>query len=75
LLGESVVGTRSVKRQLAGAIGGAVVFRLIIAAALRARLDPTALKLLDAVFLLTVLRPRWLRLAYRSRTSPAAANE
>jgi putative ABC transport system permease protein len=75
LLGESVVGTRSVKRQLAGAIGGAVAFRLSVAAALKAGLDPTALKLLDAIFLLAVLvAPRWIVGLVRSRGAGAAEN-
>ncbi|HXY30526.1 MAG TPA: hypothetical protein VEI06_07430 [Gemmatimonadaceae bacterium] len=75
LLGESVVGTRSVKRQLAGAIGGAVTFRLIIAAALRAGLDANALKLLDAVFLLIVLvGPSKLRDLYHSFVSKERAS-
>jgi putative ABC transport system permease protein len=55
ILGESLFRWRTVGRQLAAGALGAVLFRLIVAAALRAGLDPNALKLVTAVFVLGAL--------------------
>jgi len=55
VLGEAVFGRDRIGRQLAGAIAGTVAFRLLVAAALRAGLDPSALKLATAVFVVGVL--------------------
>ena len=54
VLGE-VFGRRGVGRQIAGAIAGTVVFRLLVSAALRMGLDPNALKLATAALVLAVL--------------------
>jgi putative ABC transport system permease protein len=45
MVGEALLGKRSVGRWIAGAVAGAVVFRLLVAAAVRAGLNPNALKL------------------------------
>lgn len=69
MLGEALLGRRSIGRCIAGAVVGAVVFRLLVAAAVRAGLNPNALKLVTALFVLVVLvLPR---LIPRSRGLPA----
>ena len=66
LLGEALVGRRTLARWLAGAVVGAVAFRLLVAAAIRAGLDPNALKLVTAALVFAVLvAPRLVR-----RTGP-----
>jgi putative ABC transport system permease protein len=55
LVGETLVGRRTLARSLAGAVAGAVVFRLIVAFAIRAGLSPNALKLVTAALVLAVL--------------------
>ncbi len=55
LVGETLVGRRSLGRWIAAAIGGAVIYRLAVAGALRAGLNPNALKLVTALFVLAVL--------------------
>jgi putative ABC transport system permease protein len=55
MVGETLVGKRSLRRWIAGAIVGAVAFRLLLAAAVRAGLNPNALKLVTAVFVLAAL--------------------
>jgi putative tryptophan/tyrosine transport system permease protein len=62
LLGEALLGRRSLVRWLVGAVVGAVAFRLLVAAAVRAGLDPNALKLVTAALVFAVLvLPRLLR--------------
>jgi putative ABC transport system permease protein len=71
LLGEALLGRRSLARWLAGAVLGAVAFRLLVAAAVRAGLDPNALKLVTAALVFAVLvLPRLLR-----RAGPVEAAE
>jgi putative ABC transport system permease protein len=55
LIGETLLGRRPVGRWIAGAIAGAVVFRLLLALALKAGLNPNALKLVTALFVFAVL--------------------
>jgi len=55
LIGETLLGRRPLGRWIAGAIAGAVVFRLLLALALKAGLDPNALKLVTALFVFAVL--------------------
>jgi putative ABC transport system permease protein len=55
MVGETLFGKRSLGRWIAGAAGGAVVFRLVVAGAVRAGLNPDALKLVTALFVLAVL--------------------
>jgi putative ABC transport system permease protein len=55
MVGEALLGRRSLARWIAGAVVGAVVFRLLVAAAIRAGLNADALKLVTAVFVLAVL--------------------
>ena len=55
MVGETLLGTRTIGRWVAGAVVGSVVFRLLVAAAIRAGLSPSALKLVTALFVLGVL--------------------
>ena len=55
MVGETLLGKRPLGRWIAGAVAGAVVFRLLVAAAVRAGLTPNALKLVTAMLVLTVL--------------------
>jgi putative tryptophan/tyrosine transport system permease protein len=57
MLGEALLGRRPLWRWVAGAVAGAVLFRLLVAAAVRAGLDPNALKLVTAALVLLVLVP------------------
>jgi putative ABC transport system permease protein len=68
MVGEALLGRRSLGRWVAGAIVGAVVFRLLIAGAIRAGLNANALKLVTALFVLFVLLlPRLVAAARRHR--------
>lgn len=55
MLGETLLGKRSIGRWITGAVVGAVAFRLLVAGAIRAGLNANALKLVTAVFVLAVL--------------------
>jgi putative ABC transport system permease protein len=67
LVGETLVGRRSPGRWVAGAVAGSVVFRLLVAGAIRAGLTPNALKLVTAALVLAVLvLPRLGRRARRA---------
>ena len=55
MLGEALLGRRSIGRWIAGAVLGAVAFRLLVAVAIRAGLNPNALKLVTAGLVLVVL--------------------
>ena len=60
MVGETLFGRRSIGRWITGAVLGAVAFRLLVAAAIRAGLNADALKLVTAVFVLVVLIvPQW----------------
>ncbi len=74
MVGEALLGRRPVGRWIAGAVVGAVVFRLIVATAIRAGLNPNALKLITALFVLAVLvLPHVLR-AFRLRRPAETAH-
>jgi len=66
ILGEALVGTRQLGLSITGAVMGSVLFRLLIAIALRLGLDPNDLKLVTAVFVfLALIAPgllRWLKI-------------
>ena len=55
MVGESLLGKRPLGRWISGAVAGAVIFRLLVARAVRAGLNPNALKLVTALIVLTVL--------------------
>ncbi len=71
MVGEALLGRRPLHRWIAGAVAGAVVFRLIVAGAVRAGLTPNALKLVTALFVLAVLALPHLA-QRRGRRRPAA---
>jgi len=55
LIGEAIFGDRSIERWVLAAISGALLYRLLVAAALRVGLDPVDLKLITAALLLAAL--------------------
>jgi len=55
IIGEALVGVRSLGLAIAGTIMGSVLFRLLVAMALRWGLDPNDLKLITAVFVFGAL--------------------
>ncbi len=72
ILGESMVGTRKIGFLITGAVMGSVLFRLLVAIALRWGLNPNDLKLITAAFVFAALiLPRWVargsRLVRRER--------
>lgn len=70
MVGEALLGKRSLARWIAGVVAGAVVFRLAVAGAVRAGLHPDALKLVTALLVLGVLvLPDLMRRA-RARRGP-----
>ena len=74
LVGEALLGgRRPMARWIAGAVTGAVIFRLAIAGAVRAGLNPNALKLLSAFLVLAILAlPHLMRRARRRRAAELA---
>jgi putative ABC transport system permease protein len=75
IVGERLAGGRQrMAPRLAAVVLGAVLFRLIIAGALRAGLDPNALKLLTAVFVfLALVVPDALRRRLERTAVPGSA--
>ena len=73
MLGETLSGRRPIGRWIAGAAGGAVIFRLLVAAAIRAGLNSNALKLVTALFVLAVLVLPDLARGARRRRAPEGA--
>lgn len=62
ILGEALLPLRSIRQRIVASLLGAVVFRLLVAAALRAGMDPNALKLVTSGFVLGALvLPKLLR--------------
>jgi putative ABC transport system permease protein len=55
IIGEALVGVRDIGFVIIGAVMGSVLFRLIVALALRGGLDPNDLKLVTAVFVFIAL--------------------
>ena len=55
IIGEALVGVRALGFVIVGAVMGSVLFRLIVALALRGGLDPNDLKLVTAVFVFVAL--------------------
>ncbi|MGN6393835.1 MAG: ABC transporter permease [Gemmatimonadales bacterium] len=55
VLGEALLGTGTLRRQILGTLTGTIVFRLLVAAAVRAGLPANDLKLATALFVLAAL--------------------
>jgi putative ABC transport system permease protein len=61
IIGEALVGSGSLGLSIAGAVMGSVLFRLLVAIALRWGLDPNDLKLITAAFVfLALVAPNFL---------------
>jgi putative ABC transport system permease protein len=71
IIGEALVGVRALGFVITGAIMGSVLFRLLVALALRGGLNPNDLKVVTAVFVfLALVLPSLLqRLHRRTRTA------
>jgi putative ABC transport system permease protein len=55
IIGEALIGTQSLGLTIIGAVMGSILFRLLVAIALRAGLDPNDLKLITAIFVFVAL--------------------
>jgi len=55
MVGEALLGRHPMGRWIAGAVAGAVAFRLLVAGAVKAGLNPNALKLVTALLVVAVL--------------------
>jgi putative ABC transport system permease protein len=55
IIGESLVGSRQIGLLLVGAVMGSILFRLLVAIALRWGLNPNDLKLVTALFVFGAL--------------------
>lgn len=55
IIGEALVGSRQLGLIIVGAVMGSVLFRLLVAIALRAGLNPNDLKLVTALFVFAAL--------------------
>lgn len=55
IIGEALIGVRQIGYVITGAIMGSVLFRLLVAIALRGGLDPNNLKLITAAFVFAAL--------------------
>jgi putative ABC transport system permease protein len=74
IIGEALVGTRAIGLLIAGTIMGSVLFRLLVAIALRWGLNPNDLKLITAVFVFAALvMPDMLRRLRPRRAAHADA--
>jgi len=66
LIGEAMFGDRTVAWWVVAVICGTVIYRLLVALALRVGLEPVDLRLVTAVLLLLALTvPRWRRHMFR----------
>jgi putative tryptophan/tyrosine transport system permease protein len=75
IIGEALVGVKELGLVIAGAVMGSVLFRLLVAIALRWGLNPNDLKLITAIFLfLALIFPRLLSHLNRRKTKPQAAH-
>lgn len=72
IIGEALTGSRSLGLTLVGAIMGSVLFRLLVAVALRWGLNPNDLKLITALFVFAALvLPGLLKKLRRNRPQTA----
>ncbi|WP_080793938.1 ABC transporter permease [Corynebacterium pacaense] len=73
IMGQAVFGHRRVWMSVIAVIIGAVLYRLIIFAALRVGLDPNDMKAITALLvIIALLLPRWKALSGRFSRKPAA---
>jgi putative ABC transport system permease protein len=76
IIGESLTGSRSLGLAIYGAVAGSVLFRLLVAIALRWGLNPNDLKLVTASFVfaalvLPQLLQKWRPAGAATRPRPA----
>ena len=72
IIGEALVGTRAVGQLITGTVMGSVLFRLLVAIALRWGINPNDLKLITAVFVFAALvMPDLARRLRAPRPAPA----
>lgn len=69
IIGEALVGVHQLGLTICGAVMGSVLFRLLVAIALRLGLNPNDLKLITAVFVFVALILPSLMRKFRSRRS------
>jgi putative ABC transport system permease protein len=74
IIGEALVGTTQLGLVITGAVMGSVLFRLLVAIALRAGLDPNDLKLVTAGFVFAALILPGLLAKLRTRRSTSTPN-
>ncbi|MBP1932863.1 ABC transporter permease [Ammoniphilus resinae] len=55
IIGEAIFGDRSIRRATLAVIGGAVIYRLVVALALRVGLSPSDMKLMTALIVIIAL--------------------
>ncbi|RXT13584.1 ABC transporter permease [Ammoniphilus sp. CFH 90114] len=55
IIGEAIFGNRSIKRATLAVIGGAIIYRLVVAIALRVGLSPSDMKLMTALIVIVAL--------------------
>jgi putative ABC transport system permease protein len=73
IIGEALVGTTSLGLLITGAVMGSVLFRLLVAIALRWGLNPNDLKLITALFVFVALvGPQLLRRLKRRSAATTA---
>ena len=73
IIGEALVGTRKLGYAIAGSVMGSILFRLMVAVALRWGLNPNDLKLITAAFVFAALiLPRALESLRRKPVKEAA---
>jgi putative ABC transport system permease protein len=79
IIGEALTGTRSLGLTIVGAVMGSVLFRLLVAIALRWGMNPNDLKLITAAFVFAALILPGLagkiRLPAERRQSPVASRQ
>jgi putative ABC transport system permease protein len=74
IIGEALVGTRTLGLLIVGAVMGSVLFRLLVAIALRWGLNPNDLKLITAIFVfLALVTPELVRRVGARRATLAPA--
>ena len=74
IIGEALVGTASLGLLITGAVIGSVLFRLLVAIALRWGLNPNDLKLITALFVFVALVGPQLLRRLKRRKGPTTPN-
>lgn len=72
IIGETLVGTDAIGFAIVGAVMGSVLFRLLVAIALRWGLNPNDLKLVTAAFVLAALVMPDMLIRLKQKLMPAA---